>query len=53
MILLGKKQELIIVKKVEFGMYLAEKEGAEERVLLPKSRESGWKYLSIGIPGTV
>lgn len=38
MILLGKKQELLIVKKVEFGVYLAEKEGAEERVLLPKKQ---------------
>ena len=29
MILLGKKQELLIVKKVEFGVYLAEKAGAK------------------------
>ncbi len=38
MILLGKKQELTIIKKVEFGVYLAEEEGAEERVLLPKKQ---------------
>ena len=31
----GKKQILTVVKKVEFGIYLAEKKGAEERVLLP------------------
>lgn len=35
MILLGKKQKLIIVKKVDFGVYLAEKEDAEDKVLLP------------------
>lgn len=32
---LGEYQELIYVKKVEFGVYLAENETAEERVLLP------------------
>ncbi|MCI8705788.1 MAG: RNA-binding protein [Lachnospiraceae bacterium] len=32
---LGEKQELIVVKKVEFGIYLAEHEGDEMRVLLP------------------
>lgn len=32
---LGRKQKLKIVKKVEFGVYLAEESGAEERVLLP------------------
>ncbi len=36
MIRLGEKQTLIIVKKVEFGVYLAEsKETAEDRILLP------------------
>jgi len=36
MMKLGEKQKLIIVKKVEFGVYLAEsKEHQEERVLLP------------------
>ena len=36
MIKLGEKQKLVIVKKVEFGVYLApSKEEAEERVLLP------------------
>lgn len=32
---LGEKQELKIVKKVEFGVYLAEEAEAAERVLLP------------------
>ena len=37
MIRLGEKQELEIVKQVEFGVYLAvSKEEMEERVLLPK-----------------
>mgnify|MGYP003515394712 FL=1 len=35
MIHLGEKQNLTIVKKVEFGIYLAESQGAEERILLP------------------
>ena len=37
MIELGKKQKLMIVKKVDFGVYLGEQENAalEERVLLP------------------
>ncbi len=35
MIELGKKQELKIIKKVEFGVYLGEEENAQERVLLP------------------
>jgi predicted RNA-binding protein (virulence factor B family) len=35
MIRLGEKQSLIAVKKVEFGIYLAEREGDETRVLLP------------------
>jgi len=36
MIKLGEKQKLVIVKKVEFGVYLAEsKETAQERILLP------------------
>jgi hypothetical protein len=35
MIELGKKQTLSIVKKVEFGVYLAEEEESQERVLLP------------------
>lgn len=32
---LGEYQELIYIKKVDFGIYLAENETAEERVLLP------------------
>lgn len=36
MIRLGEKQKLIVVKKVEFGVYLAvSKESADERILLP------------------
>ena len=35
MLELGKVQELIVVKKVEFGVYLAQKEGDGEKVLLP------------------
>lgn len=38
MITLGKKQELNIVKKVEFGVYLGEGEASEERVLLPRKQ---------------
>ncbi|MDO4523452.1 MAG: S1-like domain-containing RNA-binding protein [Eubacteriales bacterium] len=36
MLQLGRKQKLQIVKKVDFGVYLGEEPGAEERVLLPK-----------------
>ena len=35
MIQLGKRQELKIVKRVEFGVYLADTDNAEERVRLP------------------
>lgn len=35
MIRLGEKQELIVIKKVEFGVYLGETRTDEERVLLP------------------
>ncbi len=35
MLELGKVQELTMVKKVEFGVYLAEWEGEQEKVLLP------------------
>lgn len=35
MIWLGEKQELVIVKTVEFGVYLAEKMEDERKVLLP------------------
>lgn len=38
MIRLGEVQVLQIVKKVEFGVYLGEEAGAEERVLLPKKQ---------------
>ena len=35
MIQVGKKQTLQIVKKVDFGVYLAENEGDQETILLP------------------
>lgn len=35
MIRLGEKQKLIVVKKVEFGVYLAEREQEDIRILLP------------------
>jgi len=35
MIRLGEKQTLVVIKKVDFGVYLAEKAGSEETVLLP------------------
>ncbi|MBQ0028323.1 MAG: S1 RNA-binding domain-containing protein [Lachnospiraceae bacterium] len=34
----GIKQELVVINKVEFGIYLADKEGAEEKVLLPRKQ---------------
>ena len=36
MLELGKKQELEVVKQVDFGIYLGKGTGTEERVLLPK-----------------
>lgn len=38
MLKLGKKQTLIVVKKVEFGVYLSERMDSEEKVLLPKKQ---------------
>lgn len=38
MIELGKKQELTVIKKTDFGIYLAEEAGAPERVLLPQKQ---------------
>lgn len=38
MINLGEWQELTVVKKVEFGLYLAERQEDETRVLLPKNQ---------------
>lgn len=38
MIELGKVQELVIIRTKEFGVYLAEKEGDEAAVLLPKKQ---------------
>lgn len=57
---LGEKQTLVIVKKVEFGVYLATKEAPEDKVLLPAKQvrkeqrsEMNWKYSCTGIPVTV
>lgn len=36
MLRLGEKQELTVVKEVDFGVYLGEEADAKERVLLPK-----------------
>lgn len=36
MLLLGEKQELIVVKTVAFGIYLSDAPDGEERVLLPR-----------------
>lgn len=38
MIELGKKQTLEVVKRVEFGVYLAEEAGSQDKVLLPKKQ---------------
>lgn len=40
MLELGKKQTLTILKKMDFGVYLGEKENPQERVLLPKKEVS-------------
>ena len=39
MLRLGEKQTLTIVKRVAFGVYLAESKEDEERVLLPGFRQ--------------
>jgi Uncharacterized protein conserved in bacteria len=38
MIKLGEKQTLEMIKKVEFGVYLADKRNVEDKVLLPKKQ---------------
>lgn len=38
MLRLGEKQQLVVVKQVDFGVYLAENEDSESRVLLPKKQ---------------
>lgn len=35
---LGKRQELIVVKQVDFGVYLGESKESEEKILLPKKQ---------------
>lgn len=59
MIELGKKQELTVIKKTDFGIYLGEEPGAAERVLLPKKQvpeerqpEISLRFSSTGIPKT-
>ena len=59
MIRLGEKQELKIVRQVEFGVYLAvSAEEMEDRVLLPRKQVPGQRKamrlpcLFTGIPGT-
>ena len=47
---LGEKQVLTVVKQVAFGVYLG---NDEQRVLLPKNRETRWKSFCIRIPMTV
>ena len=61
MLNIGRKQKLVVVKKVEFGIYLGEtrEAGEKERVLLPikqvpeQKREMSWKYFCTAIPATV
>lgn len=38
MMKLGEKQQLLVVKQVDFGIYLAERSDSENRVLLPKKQ---------------
>lgn len=46
MIKLGERQKLLVVKTVGFGVYLAEREGSAEKVLLPKKQvPEGTKLL--------
>ena len=56
MIYLGEKQELVIVKTVDFGVYLASsQEEAQDRVLLPRKQVPEGSRIgdkSTGIPRT-
>lgn len=49
MLKLGRKQTLVVVKQVEFGVYLAEKMDSEEKVLLPKKQVSAGLDVSDSI----
>lgn len=49
MLKLGEMQTLQIVKKVEFGIYLAESQAAEERVLLPAAQIPDGKRIGESI----
>ena len=51
MIRLGENQELVVVKKVEFGIYLAEDSQSETRVLLPAKQVP--KEIGLGDKMTV
>ncbi len=51
MIRLGEDQELVVVKKVEFGVYLAENSQSETRVLLPAKQVP--KEIELGDKMTV
>ena len=51
MIRLGEDQELVVVKKVEFGIYLAENSQSETRVLLPAKQVP--KEIGLGDKMTV
>ena len=51
MIRLGEDQELVVVKKVEFGVYLAENSQSETRVLLPAKQVP--KEIGLGDKMTV
>ena len=52
---LGEYQELYYVKKVDFGVYLAEDLTSETHVLLPAKQvpEKRFAYFCIRIPRTV
>ena len=50
MIELGKKQTLLVVKSVEFGVYLAEDMNADtNRFRQGQKQEINWKFLFIKI----
>ena len=50
MLNIGRKQKLVVVKKVEFGIYLGETREAGEK---EQKREMSWKYFCTAIPATV
>lgn len=49
MIQLGERQKLVVVKTVDFGVYVAPAAGeAEEKVLLPKKQVPEGTKIEIG-----